>query len=262
MLVFCIDAVRQDVPTTAKLREVKETPEEATMKSSNRMFIVIAALLLTLAVAAARADTLNLPVIKPVTFSDQVDMRYVIENATLGKFTATGRVVSTDGVALSPAPVVGSFSLTAYFDRATGLIVKDDLANTFDPTLNVKNAGGTSLYLSHTINRFAYDLGVTLPTFDFEFFNEGGSLAGLSNAKYIGATLRNANSFTGTKSFISAASIGTVVFDNNKNGLGLETGTANVFMTPTPTAVGGGAMLLCCLFIGEKIRRRSSSTLD
>jgi hypothetical protein len=239
-------------------------PEEANMQSFKSKFMVAAALLVALTAVAVRADTLNLPVTKPITFSDQVDMKYVIQSATLGKFVATGRVVSTDGVALSPAPVVGSFSLSAYFDRTTGIIIKDDPANTFDPTLDVKNAGGTSLYLSHSINRFAFDLGASLPTFDFEFFNQGGSLAALYPGKFIGATLRNANTFTGTKSFlnITAGATGTVLFDNLTNGLGLETGTANVFMTPTPTAVGGGAMLLCCLFIGETVRRRSSRTLE
>ena len=228
------------------------------MKAMNRITIVALTTLLVVSTPAARGDTLGLKEFAPITFNDRVDMKYTIESTvvgTLGKFTAAGRSVSVDGVALVPK---GTFLLTAYFNPVTGQIIKDHANNTLDPLLDVKDGSANQLYFSRHINRFAYDLSVALPTFDFEFFNEGGSLPALNPLDFIGATLRNATSFTGTKSFISAAPVGTVVFNNNTV-MGIEAGTANVFMTPTPTAMGGGLMLLGCIFVGAKLRRQSNS---
>jgi hypothetical protein len=232
----------------------------------NRFSVAVVTALLIVSAASVRADTLNMPMFAPVTFNNKIDMKYTIENTgaggILGKFTAIGRAVSVDGVALAPAPGNGTFQLTAYFDRVTGEIIKDHATiNTLDPLLEVKDASATTLYFSRHIRRFAYDLGTTYPTFDFEFFNEGGALTLLNPLDYIGATLRNVTTFSGTKSFVSNAAVGTVVFNNNLLGP-IEGGTANVFMTPTPTALGGGAMLLCCIFLGGKLRRAADRQAD
>jgi hypothetical protein len=226
------------------------------MKLANRFFVAVG-VILALTTSAVRADTLNLPVRPPITFNDRIDIKYAIESTVvgdLGKLTANGRSVSVTG---GSAPLPGTFSLTAYFNRTTGVIIQDHVNNLFDPTLDVRDSTNTVMYFSRHLNRFASDLGVSLPTFDFEFFNEGGTMPALNPQPFIGVTLRSGSSYTGTLNFISALPAGSTVFNNNLVG-GLETGTANVFMTPTPTAVGGGFMLLGCLVIGAQMRRRSS----
>jgi hypothetical protein len=53
------------------------------------------------------------------------------------------------------------------------------------------------------------------------------------------------------------------VFDNKLTPfVNLEAGAANVFMTPTPTAVCGGAMLLCGMFFANKLRRRAADAIE
>lgn len=220
------------------------------------LFASLAAMLST----AVRADTLNMPVNPPIAFVEQVDMKYKIEASVLGnigKFTANGVVTQLTGVNNITTPFNGTFSLTAYFNPTTGTIIKDHVNDLFDPTLDVKDSSAVAMYSSRHINRFAYDLGVMYPTFDFEFFNEGGSQTVLNPMEYIGVTLRNTTTFSGTKSFISLAAPGTTVFDNNTL-LGIERGTANVFMTPTPSAIGGGAMLLGCILLRGTMRRRQA----
>jgi hypothetical protein len=227
------------------------------MKMANRILVAMT-VVVACAASSLRADTLNMPVFPPITFNDQVDMRYTIENTVagvLGKFSATGRSVSVTGGGSPPLP--GTFTLTAYFDRTTGQIIKDHANNAIDPTLDVRDGSNAIMYFSRHINRFAYDLSVSQPTFDFEFFNEGGTMPAINPLDFIGVTLRNASTFSGTKSFISGAAVNTIVFNNNQV-FGLEVGTANVFMTPTPTAMGGGFMLLGSLAFGAFVRRRTN----
>jgi hypothetical protein len=234
------------------------------MKLANR-FIVAMSAILALVAGELRADTLNMPIFPPITFSDQVDMRYTIENTVvgvLGKFSATGRTVSVTGGGSPPLPGgANSFTLTAFFNPATGVIIMDHANSAIDPTLDLRDGSNAQMYFSRRINRFAYDLSVSQPTFDFEFFNQGGTMPAINPKEFIGATLRNSSTFSGTKSFVSAAGVGTVVFNNNQV-LGLEVGTANVFMTPTPSAVGGGGMLLACLAFGAQMRRCRSREIE
>jgi hypothetical protein len=202
--------------------------------------------------AVSFADTLNLQQFSPITFCDLVDMKYRIvsdgSGGKIGMFTATGTAEKIDGVQMRPT---GTLSLTAYFSPMTGTLIETDPSHTFDPNLSVKNGSGTELYGSSRIYEFAYNLTTSLPTFDFLWRKDRGTLALASSLPFIGVTLRNTTSFTwsgSTKSFaVPTASIGTMVFDNKLNVAGLEGGTANVFMTPAPRASAGAMLLLAGL---------------
>jgi hypothetical protein len=239
----------------------KRKTRRRTMARTNRITLVLLTVWIAVSAASARAEMLNMPIFPPIGYAVQVDMKYTIFSATLGKFTASGNLQSIKGVNGITVPTPGSFLLTAFFNRSTGQIILDDVNPAFDPLLDVKDSGANQLFLGHRLNRFAADLTVLSPAFDFEFFNDPGSGSQplLNPKEFIGVNLRNVTSFAGTKSFIDTTNaVNFVVFNNNLMS-GMEAGTANVFMTPTPTAIAGGAFLLCCIFFAEKHRRHSSS---
>src|SRR5688572_261542 len=161
------------------------------MVKLKRIHLSVVAALAVLS-GSARGDTLLMPMFSPITLSDRVDMKYTIEADALsnpiGKFTATGRAVSVNGTTMTPK---GTLLIHAYFNPTTGEIYKDHSNDAYDPLLEVKNGSAVLLYTSTLLHQFASDLSVTYPTFDFEFFNEGGLLAGARPIPYIGATLRN-----------------------------------------------------------------------